>query len=106
MMSNQTRESSAKRGYGHKWQVARQHYLNKHPLCVEHQRKGQVVIATVVDHIEPHRGDMTVFWDSGNWQSLCKLCHDGYKQRLEKSGTIAGCNVDGRPLDPKHHWNR
>ncbi|MCY1313575.1 hypothetical protein D9M70_641120 [compost metagenome] len=47
-----------------------------------------------------------LFWSRDNWQSLCKLCHDSTKQRLEKSGRLAGCSADGRPLDPRHHWNR
>ena len=32
--------------------------------------------ATVVDHIVPHRGDPKLFWDTDNWQALCKQCHD------------------------------
>jgi len=30
--------------------------------------------ATQTDHIVPHRGDMGVFWDPKNWQSLCAEC--------------------------------
>jgi 5-methylcytosine-specific restriction protein A len=30
----------------------------------------------VVDHIIPHKGDKDLFWDSNNWQPLCKTCHD------------------------------
>jgi 5-methylcytosine-specific restriction protein A len=33
-------------------------------------------VAEVVDHIKPHKGDMTLFWDENNWQSLCKMHHD------------------------------
>jgi len=40
------------------------------------QARGLVVVATIVDHIKPHRGDMVMFWDSSNWQPLCKPCHD------------------------------
>ena len=32
--------------------------------------------ASVVDHRVPHRGDMALFWDSSNWQSMAKECHD------------------------------
>jgi 5-methylcytosine-specific restriction protein A len=32
-------------------------------------------MATEVDHIIPHKGDMKLFWDSDNWQGLCKSCH-------------------------------
>lgn len=69
-------ESASERGYGSKWQKARDAYLHKHPLCVECQKEGKYVKATVVDHIVPHRGDWKLFWDSSNWQSLCKFRHD------------------------------
>jgi len=77
------KESSTKRGYSYKWQQARAGYLLKHPLCVYCERQGRVTAATVVDHRVPHRGDMKLFWDSANWQPLCKPCHDGQKQREE-----------------------
>ncbi|MFG0755366.1 HNH endonuclease signature motif containing protein [Pseudomonas sp. TYF_14] len=69
------RESSTARGYGYKWQQARAGYLAKHPLCIKCQARGLVVAATDVDHIEPHKGDMTLFWDRSNWQALCGPCH-------------------------------
>lgn len=99
------RGSSAARGYGYRWQKAREGWLRKHPLCKMHEQLGRVVLATVVDHVDPHRGDMEKFWNSANWQSLCKDCHDGAKQRLEKSGVLAGCTLAGVPLDPNHHWS-
>jgi 5-methylcytosine-specific restriction protein A len=70
------RETSNKRGYGYKWQKAREGYLRSHPLCTEHEQRGEIVKATVVDHIIPHKGDMELFWNRNNWQSLCKDCHD------------------------------
>ncbi|MGR3991461.1 HNH endonuclease signature motif containing protein [Pseudomonas sp. 1121_17] len=69
------RESSTARGYGYKWQQARAGFLAKHPLCIKCQARGLVVVATDVDHIEPHKGDMAVFWDRSNWQALCGPCH-------------------------------
>ncbi len=78
----------------------------KHPLCADHARRGAVVQATVVDHIIPHRGDMTLFWDSSNWQGLCEDCHNIHKQRLEKTGKTLGCDLSGIPDDPSHHWRR
>lgn len=106
MADDRGRKTSAQRGYGYRWQKAREGYLRKHPLCVEHDRRGLVVPATVVDHIVPHGGDMKLFWDRNNWQGLCKECHDSWKQRLEKTGREAGCDVTGLPLDPNHHWNK
>ncbi len=35
-----------------------------------------IVAAVLVDHIQPHKGDMTLFWRVDNWQPLCKECHD------------------------------
>ncbi|PKI19397.1 HNH endonuclease [Pseudomonas monteilii] len=94
------------RPYGYRWQQAREGWLRKNPLCVRCLQSGLSKPANVVDHIQPHRGDMTLFWDRTNWQSLCTNCHSSYKQRLEKSGRELGCDVSGRPLDPRHHWNR
>lgn len=99
------RRGSTERGYGYRWQKARAGYLSAHPLCRFCHEKGRVTPATVVDHIRPHRGDMSIFWDSSNWQALCAPCHDTTKAQLERSGTIKGCDVEGRPLDPTHHWS-
>lgn len=38
-----------------------------------------------MDHIVPHKGDMTLFWDRNNWQSLCSACHKR-KTVLEDGG--------------------
>lgn len=73
---NELRPSAAKRGYNSKWQKARRTYLNNHPLCAECKRKGRITPATVVDHIIPHKGNSKLFWDTNNWQPLCKQCHD------------------------------
>ena len=64
------------RGYDTRWRKARALFLRQHPLCTECRRNGVLTPATVVDHIIPHRGDRTLFWDQKNWQPLCKDCHD------------------------------
>jgi 5-methylcytosine-specific restriction endonuclease McrA len=71
-------------------------------LC---EQRGRATPATVVDHITPHDGDEVLFWDETNWQSLCKHCHDSVKQKQERSGVLIGSNIDGKPIDPDHHWN-
>lgn len=84
---DQQRGNSTARGYDSRWRKARDGWLRSHPLCgdrrdgasVEHSacaREERVTPASVVDHIIPHRGDKALFWFSGNWQSLCKACHD------------------------------
>ena len=102
----ENRNSSSARGYNSRWQKARSTYLRDHPLCVDHLRRGEYVPATIVDHITPHRGDQSLFWDKTNWQSLCANCHSSHKQRLEKSGNVVGCDMSGVPIDPAHHWNK
>ena len=87
------------------WYRLRHKQLSDNPTCCMCKALGRVVAATVVDHVKPHRGDVGLFYDAANVQSLCKPCHDRHKQRLEKSGILAGNDVSGMPLDPMHHWN-
>jgi hypothetical protein len=50
------------------------------------QRCGHIEADTsqlVADHRKPHRGVEALFWDILNLWTLCKPCHDGWKQRLE-----------------------
>ena len=65
------------------WRVVRKIHLNNNPLCVECEKLHRVVLATVVDHITPHRGDQALFDDQTNYQSLCKPCHDQKTARGE-----------------------
>ncbi len=69
------RQSSTQRGYGYRWQITRAGYLAKHPLCANCEAVGRFTVATDLDHIEPHKGNTDMFWDSSNWQGLCKSCH-------------------------------
>jgi 5-methylcytosine-specific restriction endonuclease McrA len=99
------KQSSTARGYGYKWQQARAGYLVLHPFCAYCLREASISYAQdavaiglqcaragiglpyaqVVDHVTPHRGDMKLFWDSSNWQSLCSPHHSRDKQREEAS---------------------
>lgn len=44
--------------------------------CVKCYEGSHITMATVVDHIKPHRGDQKLFWDRGNWQPLCEHHHN------------------------------
>jgi 5-methylcytosine-specific restriction protein A len=92
--------------YGWQWQKYRANYLRLNPLCVECQKLGKLTPSAVVDHIQKHNNDITLFWASDNHQALCKHCHDSYKQTLEKSGYTKGSDINGMPLDESHHWNK
>lgn len=70
------RGTAAQRGYGSRWRKARNTFLSHHPLCVECERNGRAVPATVVDHIIAHKGNTSLFWDKNNWQSMCSTCHN------------------------------
>ncbi|ARR55343.1 HNH endonuclease [Rhizorhabdus wittichii DC-6] len=43
----------------------------------------------VADHRRPHRGDLMLFWDDSNLQTLCASpCHSKHKQRIEQSADL------------------
>jgi 5-methylcytosine-specific restriction enzyme A len=65
-----SRGSSHARGYTRRWSAVAKAHLMKYPLCVICGRPAEEV-----DHIKPHKGDMRLFWDPKNRQSLCKPCH-------------------------------
>lgn len=69
-----------------KWRSLRARQLDTEPLCRMCTRQGRVKLATICDHVEPHRGDLEKFWN-GPFQSLCKRCHDSAKQSEEKGGS-------------------
>lgn len=53
------------------------------------QRCGVIEADTsqlVADHKRPHRGVEALFWDITNLWTLCKPCHDSWKQREERRG--------------------
>lgn len=82
--------TTAERGYGSQWQSARIRFLDDHPLCCYCTRNGRTILATVVDHIDPHKGNQAKFWDESNWQPLCKPCHDRVKAAEERAGAPGG----------------
>lgn len=88
------------------WKSLRSAQLSNEPLCRMCEQMGRTTLATVADHIKPHKGDLGLFHDSANLQSLCKACHDGPKAREEARGFAIGCDVNGIPLDKDHAWNK
>ena len=77
--------SASSRGYDAQWRRVSKQYLAAHPLCVRCLSRGVYTKATVVDHIRPHRGDPSLFWDQSNWQPLCKQCHDRKTGREDRN---------------------
>lgn len=57
-----------------------------------------VTAADTVDHIKPHRGDVGLFWDSTNLQSLCHTCHSKHKANIEQGKRVVLFDVNGWPI--------
>jgi 5-methylcytosine-specific restriction enzyme A len=79
------------------WRAMRLQQLQSQPLCAYCASLGIVTAATVADHVIPHRGNLALFYDAGNLQSLCKPCHDSVKAREENTGEPLGCDISGMP---------
>lgn len=84
--------------YDWQWEKRRAAFLKAHPLCVFCERDGRVTLATVADHITPHRGDPVLF--KGPLQALCKTHHDGEKRSWEMFGRrTLRIGEDGFPIE-------
>jgi 5-methylcytosine-specific restriction protein A len=57
------------------WRKARKWFLARNQLCIDCEAKGDLVIATDVDHNTPHNGNYALFWDETNWRARCHSCH-------------------------------
>jgi len=88
-----------------RWRMRSINQIKQHPLCVMCLQAGWVTAAKVADHIVPHKGDPTLFYE-GKLQSLCKHHHDKSKQEFEHRGYNTDIGVDGWPTDPRHPVNR
>lgn len=53
----------------------------------------------VANHIKPHKGNADMFHDSANIECVCKPCHDGHVQSLERGGKgRTAIGADGWPI--------
>jgi 5-methylcytosine-specific restriction protein A len=91
-----------KRIRGGRLQRIRARLLRGQPLCAHCLEAGLVRGATQVDHRVPLFQGGTE--DDANKQSLCEECHKA-KTITERGDTLRlGCDVNGIPADPTHHW--
>ena len=88
-----------------RWRRLRRLQLQQHPLCDWCTTRGDVRLAEVVHHEEPHKGDITKFFDS-KLVSLCKRCHDSIAQQIEVYGYVRDVGSDGWPVDANHPANK
>jgi 5-methylcytosine-specific restriction enzyme A len=94
------------------WHKLRGKILRAFPLC---QALGCSEPSKRVDHIKAIR-DGGAPLEAANLQALCVSCHNsktarndgGFGNRRKSlKGTVSmATGQDGRPLDPKHHWNK
>ncbi|OSZ66100.1 hypothetical protein [Hydrogenophaga sp. IBVHS2] len=68
-----------------RWREQRSLQLTIEPLCRMCKAEGRLTVATVADHVTPHKGDMTAFFH-GELQSLCASHHSRDKQIIERGG--------------------
>ena len=66
----------------------RAQHIAKEPMCRECMRLGIRKVGREVDHVIPHRGNMSLFLDADNLQTLCKP-HHSKKTSKEKNNDHA-----------------
>lgn len=81
-----------------RWKGLRIAQLTQEPLCRYCIEAEEVTAATIADHIKPHKGDLDLFYDPSNLQSLCKAHHDGAKQRIDRGQNVIRYGADGWPI--------
>lgn len=76
-ISDEQRGSRHERGYGSNWEKVRADKLTKNPLCAICKKRGKIVPATVVHHIDEDQFNN----DPKNLCSLCRDCHERLHKR-------------------------
>jgi 5-methylcytosine-specific restriction protein A len=84
------------------WLVLREEHLRLNPFCVKCMEANVHTLGNTVDHKVPHKGDMDLFFDKTNLQTMCHSHHSKDKQIEERRGFAPGCDAQGNPLDPRH----
>lgn len=74
-----------------RWQKLRWAVLVRDLFTCQRCRKVETDTSQLVaDHKRPHRGVEALFWDILNLWTLCKPCHDSWKQRQEQAERASG----------------
>ena len=58
--------------------------------------------SATVHHKQPHKGDLTLFYDTENLEAVYWSCYSGAIQSAEALGYDIRANQDGWPIAPKH----
>lgn len=86
---------------GKAWRELRARVLREQPRCEQCEREGRITPATDVDHKDNDPSNNR----RDNLASLCHACHSRKTQADMGRRVSYGCDINGRPLDPRHPWN-
>ena len=103
---NSQPQRRTRRMYNRRWQRTRRQFMKDNPLCISCNARGIVRPAEEVDHVTPHKGDQGLFWDTANWQALCKRCHSRKTQREADTGkrvVVCGQPTTGKSTFVQKH---
>ncbi|SRR6266705_5637863 len=96
-----------------RWERLRRAKLRERPLCEACLQQGRIELAVAVDHRKPitkraraERDVCEAFPHLDLLASLCASCHNAKSNAEQRGGDWLrkGCDVFGRPLDPRHPW--
>lgn len=105
----------AKGIYGtRRWRKLRAAKLAANPLCEVHLKRCQLVPATTVDHVVAISAGGDPYPDLDGLMSMCASCHSTKTNAKDNphafgkrwKAAFKGCDLDGRPIDPDHPWNK
>lgn len=100
--------------YTARWRALRQAKLDEQPNCEVCQRRGAIVVATVVDHKRSIASGGDPFPPLAELASMCSSCHNAKTAALDNphafgggsSVAFKGCGPDGLPIDHEHPFWR
>lgn len=78
-----------------RWRRLRLQFLAENPLCIYCEKRNLIKQAEHVDHIIPHKGDYSLFWDLRNLQGLCVDCHVSLKSQIENGKRVCYFDDEG-----------
>ena len=94
------------------WQRLRAAHLALYPMCIDCLAAGRLTKANTVDHVVAISEGGPAYPGHDGLNSYCAPCHGAKTARGAEAGAIRstkprrGCDINGRPLDPEHPWNK
>ena len=73
----------------HRYRLWRRRLLARESLCRLCHAAGFTVAAEELDHIVPVEAAPDRFWDEGNVQPICRVCHEAKSAGQNRRETLA-----------------